>query len=37
VLDFENQPVAKNGTVSVPLTATTHPTDPITIDWAGGT
>jgi hypothetical protein len=37
VLDFENQPVAKSGTVSVPLTATTPATDPITIDWAGGT
>ena len=36
-LDFENQPVARRGTVSLPLTATTHATDPITIDWAGGT
>jgi hypothetical protein len=37
VLDFENQPVVKSGTVSVPLTATAHATGPITIDWAGGT
>jgi hypothetical protein len=36
-LDFENQPVVKSGAASLPLTATTPATDPITIDWAGGT
>lgn len=34
-LDFDNQPVAKNGAVSLPLTATAYATDPITINWAG--
>ncbi len=37
VLDFENQPVAKSATVSLPLTATTHAAGPIRIDWAGAT
>ncbi|MEP7178242.1 MAG: hypothetical protein ABI775_04080 [Pseudonocardiales bacterium] len=36
-LDFENQPVVKTGTVSLTLTATTHATTPITIDWADRT
>jgi hypothetical protein len=35
VLDFENQPVPRSATVSLPLAATTHVTDPITIVWAG--
>ena len=34
-LDFNNQPVAKRGAVSLPLTATAFATAPITINWAG--
>jgi hypothetical protein len=34
-LDFQNQPVAKDGVVSLPLTATIPATDPITVDWGG--
>lgn len=34
-LDFENQPVAKTGAVSLPLSATAYATAPITIDWGG--
>lgn len=37
VLDFENQPVAKSATVSLPLAATTYPTYPISIVWARDT
>lgn len=35
-LDFDNQPVAVHGAVSLPLAATAFATDPITIDWADG-
>jgi hypothetical protein len=35
-LDFDNQPVAKKGAVSLPLLATAYATSPITINWGGG-
>jgi hypothetical protein len=32
-LDFENQPTAKAGPVSLPLHASAHPTAPLTLTW----
>jgi len=37
LLDFENQPAAKNGTVSLSLTATAYANDPVVIAWAAVT
>jgi hypothetical protein len=36
VLDFNNQPVAKSGRLTLPITATIYPTAPVTIVWGGG-
>jgi hypothetical protein len=36
VLDFNNQPVARSGRISLPVTATIYPTTPVTIVWGGG-
>jgi hypothetical protein len=34
-LDFDNQPVVKRGSISVPLSAVAYAVEPIKIDWGG--
>ena len=35
LLDFNNQPLRRSGTVALPLTATSYAVSPIAVNWAG--
>jgi hypothetical protein len=35
-LDFNNQPIAKTGTIILPVSALVSPTSPVSVQWTGG-